>query len=154
MIESERRAYSGAVLDGGKLTGVIPVGVVADDRAEVFAPGSLEVSDRLTLDLQHDARYVVATMADGTLSVEPTPAGGLAVTAAVDGPMARLVEGGGLTALSPEFFVLKESTDSAGNRVIEKAIVHTIGLVDVGAYDAPVAIEPSGRAASFDPVWT
>lgn len=128
---------------GRRLSGpVIRYGETASDRAERFAAGSLaSVEDPLEIDLQHDPAVIVASTADGAVTLSDGP---LALEVRATLPEAalgapgsaagQLVERGALRGWSAGFHALAEHRASDGTRVIDRFHLARIGLVDEGSY--------------------
>ena len=137
---------------GGGRTVVGPAmryGEQSSDRRERFEPAAfVETADPLELRLQHDPQIVVAATGD-RLSITDTPmmlearAELLEASAALE-----LVKRRRLTGFSIEFRALAEDQIS-GVRVIRKARLEGIGLVDVPSY-AGSRIE---LRQAFDRAW-
>ena len=107
-------------------------GVQATDRPERFEAGAFQPLDRHRLNLQHDRGIVLASTGD-RLTLTDTPQA-LEVRAELrDGAALSLLRRGGLRGLSVEFRALQERRDN-GVRVIERAKLEDIGLVDSGSY--------------------
>ena len=128
----------------------VPFGRVAGDRAEVFAPGSVEAASPLPVYDRH------------------TPDGGVPVTFAAvevreDGvhveapltPQARAVLDGGRRRFSVEFRA-KRTKWTNGVREVLSAVVEGVALVESGAYDqaeAEVRKRQARQAAATFPWW-
>lgn len=132
---------------GRTLSGAaIPYGERARDRAEMFRPGSVELLEPVTLNLQHDPERRIASTADGTLRIADGP-DALRLEADLREGSAELalVRRGALTGLSGEFYAIRETRSAEGLRVIERAAVPAFGLVDRGSYRTSVEL----RAATL-----
>ena len=119
---------------GRRLNGpAIVYGDVSPGHREKFEPGSLVVRDDAVLNLQHDRERIIARNGQG-LAIIDTPQS-LNVRADLrDGSAElQLIKRGVLTGLSLEFHALQERR-SNGLRVIERADVVGIGLVDKPSY--------------------
>lgn len=119
---------------GRTLTGeAIRYGERATDRPERFAPGAFQpIGDMVRLNLQHDPAIVLAQTGD-RLTVTDTPEA-LQVRATLKpGAALTLLQRGALGGLSVEFRSLAERRDG-GERIIERARLEDIGLVDVPSY--------------------
>lgn len=113
---------------------VIRYGEVARDRPEMFQPGSFVSGlDRAALNLQHDQGTKVAEQPDRLTFTDSPEALHLRARLRRDSAEVRLVERRALRGLSVEFVALSESA-RGGLRVIEKAHLHGVGLVDQGSY--------------------
>ena len=121
---------------------VVIWGETAQDRAERFEPGAFtSMADPLELDVQHDPAIIAATTADGTLTVNDTSRA-LEVRATLanaaqgePGSAAlELVGRGALRGLSAAFHPLAEHRAADGTRVITRAHLVRVGLVDEGSY--------------------
>ena len=140
--------------DGRRMLATIPYGETARDRAERFEARALEPAKVVALNLQHDGELELATTIDGTLELAQDDAG-LTVAAELRGGVLDLVRRGRLTGVSPEFVARAERRD-AGVRIIERAELVGVGLVDVGSYRTPVELradqdkieDPSAEAGS------
>ena len=134
----EFRAVTGRTLTGP----VVNYGETAQDRRERFTPGAFASrEDPLVLDVQHDPAIVAATTADGTLAVTDGPRA-LEVRAELkdarqgepgSGPL-EMVRRGTLKGLSAAFTAIEEHRAADGTRVVTKAHLVRIGLVDQGSY--------------------
>ena len=127
---------------GGRLIGEVFYNRPARDRPEMFEAGAfVSVADPLNLTLQHDReRHPVATTEDGTLEVSDTSTS-LLLAARLRPRSAeqRLVETGALGGLSVEFVALEER-QADGVRIIPRAHLDGIGLVDSGSYPSRVEL--------------
>ena len=135
----------------GRLVGEVFYNTPARDRPERFAAGAFDsVADPLNLTLQHDReRQPVATTADGTLEVRDTETS-LQLSARLRPLSAehRLVSRGTLGGLSVEFVALEErQTD--GMRIITRAHLDGIGLVDSGSYLSTVELRARGMGGAW-----
>ena len=122
---------AGRTLSGAAMT----YGAVSPDFQERFAPGALQHSGRIDINLQHDPDLVVvrgAMLTDGPreLRVRAELAEGSAAL--------QLVKRGALNGFSIEFHAKAERRE-AGIRVIERAELVGLALVDRGAYPAAKA---------------
>ena len=128
---------------GRTLTGpVVTWGEVAQDRQEMFAPAAfVSREDPLVLDVQHDPAIVAASTADGALAVTDGPRA-LELRATLkdarlgepgSGPL-EMVRRGALRGLSAAFHALEEHRTAEGVRVVTKAHLVRVGLVDEGSY--------------------
>ena len=134
----EFRAVTGRTLTGP----VVNYGETAQDRRERFTPGAFASrEDPLVLDVQHDPAIVAATTADGTLAVADGPRA-LEVRAELkdarqgepgSGPL-EMVRRGTLKGLSAAFHAIDEHRAADGTRVVTKAHLVRVGLVDQGSY--------------------
>ena len=134
----EFRAVTGRTVTGP----VVTYDEVAQDRRERFTSGAFTSrEDPLVLDIQHDPSLVAASTEDGTLTVTDGPRA-LEVRAELkdarqgqpgSGPL-EMVRRGALRGLSAAFHALDEHRAADGTRVIEKAHLVRIGLVDQGSY--------------------
>ena len=120
---------------GKVLTGeAIRYGQRAADRPERFEAGAFAPLGPLTLNLQHDRGIVLATTGD-RLAVTDTEQA-LEVRAELQpGAALTLLRRGVLRGLSVEFRSLVERSE-AGVRVIERASLEALGLVDTPAYSS------------------
>ena len=134
----EFRAVTGRTVTGP----VVVYGEVASDRAETFAPGAFTSrEDPLVLDVQHDPAIVAASTEDDTLTITDGPRA-LEVRAELknarqgepgSGPV-EMVKRGALRGLSAAFHAIDEHRAADGTRVVTKAHLVRIGLVDRGSY--------------------
>ena len=124
---------------GRTLTGeAIRYGAVATDRPERFQPGAFAPIGDVALNLQHDRGIVLATTADRLTVTDTTAA--LEVRADLrPGAALSLLERGALRGLSVEFRALSERRDGAV-RVIDRAHLEAIGLVDTPAYSGRLEV--------------
>ena len=149
----EFRAVTGRTLTGP----VVNYGETAQDRRERFTPGAFASrEDPLELDVQHDPAIVAATTADNTLTVTDGPRA-LEVRAALkdaqqgepgSGPL-EMVRRGALRGLSAAFHALDEHRADDGTRVVTKAHLVRIGLVDQGSYSGSQVELRSRMGRSF-----
>ena len=133
MTTTERTAPLEVRASGRTLTGeAIRYGQQAADRPERFEAGAFAPLGPVALNLQHDPAIVLATTGDG-LTVTDT-ATALEVRADLEpGAALTLLRRGALRGLSVEFRALTERRDG-GVRVIERAALEAIGLVDAPSY--------------------
>ena len=134
-MKPERRTAAFRVA-GRTLTGAALVyGDVSPDYRERFMPGAFGEVRAMPVNLQHDPALIVvreAALTDGPRALEvraDLPEG----SAALD-----LVQRGALNGFSIEFNAIAE-TRVAGIRVIERAELTGLALVDRGAYPQSVA---------------
>ena len=111
-------------------------GDVSPDFRERFEPGAFGDVRAVDLNLQHDAALVVArgaTLTDGPreLSVRADLPEGSAALA--------LVRRRALSGFSVEFRAKRERRDAAGVRIVDRADLTGLALVDRGAYPGAVA---------------
>ena len=141
-------------VDGRTLTGEAMVyGQRAVDRNERFEPRALELLEPVVLNLQHDPERRIASTDDGSLWLTHTDKA-LSISTELRAGSAELslVRRGALTGLSVEFHMIAERREN-GLRVIERAALPAIGLVDRGSYRTSVelrraetlALEPRAR---------
>ena len=131
-------------VDGRTLVGpAMLYGERARDRAEMFEPGSLQPSGVVSLNLQHDPERRLAGTDDGSLRIDNTDRA-LWITAELrqDSAELSLVRRGALTGLSVEFHSIRERQEN-NMRVIERAALPAIGLVDRGSYRTTVELRRS-----------
>ena len=125
-------------VSGRTLSGAAMVyGSVSPDFSERFVPGALQHSGRIDINLQHDASIVIARGA--VLTDSPRE---LRVRAELpaDSAALALVKRSALNGFSVEF-ISRSETREAGIRVIQRADLTGLSLVDRGAYpDAVVEI--------------
>ena len=136
---------------GRTLTGAAMVyGSEARDRREMFEPGSLVPVYPVTLNLQHDPSREIATTADGSLRLADT-ADALNISADLREGSAELelVRRGALRGLSVEFAPLRERRES-GLRVVSRAALPAIGLVDVGSYETAVELRHAAATLNVE----
>ena len=141
-IEKLEYRYAPVALEGRVLSGtVMKYGEVAegDFGPEKVLPGALEFGD-VILNVQHKRDRPLARTPE-TLQLTDTPE---ALTLSSELPETReatdtleLVRSGVLRGLSLEFRVTKQRRE-AGVRVIEKAILSAVGVVDTAAYAGAV----------------
>ena len=133
---------------GRTLTGeAIRYGVRATDRAERFEPGAFAPLGDVSLNLQHDPAIVLATTGDRLALTDTTAA--LEVRAELrPGAALTLLRRGSLSGLSVEFRCLSERRDG-GMRVIERATLEGIGLVDTPSYGGRLEVRRGGRGGGF-----
>ena len=122
---------SGRVLSGAAMV----FGDTSPDFNERFMPGALQHSGRVDINLQHDSNLIVARGAVLTDTGRE-----LRVRAELEPGSAALalVKRSALNAFSIEFHARSERRE-AGTRVIERADLSGLALVDRGAYPQAVA---------------
>lgn len=136
--------YAAAVevrMAGRTLRGVaLRYGERSLERAELFEPGAFAPLGEVSLNLQHDRLREIASTRAGTLRVSDTPEA-LRIEAELREGSAELslVRRRTLRGLSVEFRPLTERR-SDGLRVIEKATLPAIGLVDLGSYRGEIEL--------------
>ena len=138
-------------VSGRTLTGAAMVyGSRAKDRAEMFEPGSLVPVLPVTLNLQHDPTREIATTADGSLRLADT-AEALNISADLREGSAELelVRRGALRGLSVEFAPIRERRES-GLRVVSRAALPAIGLVDAGSYRTAVELRHAAATLNVE----
>lgn len=131
-------------VDGRTLTGEAMVyGQRAVDRAERFEPGALVPVEPVTLNLQHDPERRIAGTDDGSLRLDHDDRA-LTISTELRAGSAELslVRRGALGGLSVEFHPIRERQEN-GLRVIERAALPAIGLVDRGSYRTTVELRRS-----------
>ena len=139
-------------VSGRTLTGAAMVyGSEARDRREMFEPGSLVPVEPVTLNLQHDPTREIATTADGSLRLADT-AEALNISADLREGSAELelVRRGALRGLSVEFAPLRERRESNGLRVVSRAALPAIGLVDSGSYRTAVELRHAAATLNVE----
>ena len=117
-------------------------------RSERFEPGSIHPVEPVTLNLQHDRHRELASTADGTLRLHDGP-DALRIEADLRDGSAELelVRRGALRGLSVEFVPIIERRE-AGVRVLSRAGLPAIGLVDIGSHATTVELRHA--AATLD----
>lgn len=128
-------------LEGRTLRGVaMRYGEQARDRPERFLPGAFQPLGPVTLNLQHDRLREIASTDGGSLRIEDTPTE-LRVAADLREGSAELslVRRRALRGLSVEFRALSERHDN-GIRIVERAELPAIGLVDSGSYNTRIEL--------------
>ena len=104
---------------------------------ERFVPGAFDPVPAVPLVMQHDESMPIARA--GEYELRDTPAAlEIRATLPEKSAAAHLVRSGALSGYSVKFVPLRESMQ-AGVRVIEKAALRHVGLVDGGAYPGSVA---------------
>ncbi len=140
---------------GRTLTGpAMLYGSKARDRAERFEPRALEPLEPVTLNLQHDPERRIASTDDGSLRLDNTDRA-LWITAEMRENSAELelVRRGALTGLSVEFHPITERR-ADGLRVIQRAALPAIGLVDRGSYRTSVELRRAEALAVEPRAWS
>ena len=140
---AERRAGGEVRVSGRTLTGIaMPYGTVSPDFRERFEPGAFGEIRAIDVNLQHDPAVVVARGA--TLTDSPRA---LSVAATLpDGAGAlALVKRGALRGFSVEFLAKRERRDASGVRVVARAELTGLALVDKPSYPGA---RPEVRARS------
>ena len=128
-LRSEPNGFSGTIVDYSDRASIRGV-------PERFMPGSVEFDD-VILNLMHDRSQPVARTGTEYLTIDDSPRA-LTLSAkypdTVYGNRAReLVEAGVLRGLSAEFVAVEERMQ-AGTRIIDKAKLYGVGIVDRPAY--------------------
>ena len=134
----EHRAGVEFRVAGRTLSGtVVRYGDVSPEWRERFVPGAFAPVPAVPLDIQHDSRMVVLDAGAYILSDGPRE---LSIRAelAADSAAMQLVRRGALNGFSVEFHSRAERRES-GIRVIERADLVGIGLVDRPSYPASTA---------------
>ena len=138
MTAPEVRAGCEFRVAGRTLSGrVMTYGDISPEHGERFLPGAFGPAPSAPLNIQHDRNMVVLGAGDYVLSDTPRaleiraelPAGSAAI---------KLVRRGALNGYSVEFHARQERRE-AGVRVIERAALVGIGLVDAPSYPASKA---------------
>ena len=136
-------------LSGRTLSGVaLRYGERARDRPELFEPGAFQPLGDVRLSLQHDrsGRRPVATVSEGTLRLMDTRSElRLEADLAPNSAELSLVERRTLRGLSVEFVSKSERTEN-GIRIVERASLPGIGLVDTGSYRTRLELREETRA--------
>ena len=156
-MKTETRYSDGLEADGGKLTGVVMRYGSHGDKNERFAPGVFGASiGDVMLNVQHDRSKPLARTGGSGLELKDSPAA-LTMTATL--PKTReardtvaLVKSGVLRGLSVEFRALKERR-VGGVRVIERAELLAVGVVDKPSYEASTVAARSADARVDDTTW-
>ena len=109
--------------------------------SEMFAPGSVELLEPVTLNLQHDPERRIASTGDGDLRMIDGPEA-LRIEADLREGSAELelVRRGALSGLSVEFYAIRQHRSAEGLRVLDRAAVPAVGLVDRGSYDTAIQL--------------
>ena len=124
-------------------------------RTETFMAGSIEPAFPVRLTLQHDDGRELATTADQSLRLHDSDTA-LRIEADLRDGSAELdlVRRGALRGLSVEFHSLQETVDG-GVRVLQRAAVPTISLVDIGSHESSVELRVAeARAADVVAILT
>ena len=138
----ERLAPVEVRLAGRTLTGVaMRYGEQARDRAEMFEAGAFQPLGVVSLNLQHDPERVIASTDGGSLRITDTPTQ-LRVDADLREGSAELslARRRTLRGLSVEFRAITERRDPSGLRIVERAELPAIGLVDEGSYHTEIEV--------------
>ena len=134
----EVRAGAEFRVSGRTLAGpAVVFGDVSPEHRERFEPGAFGASPAAPLNIQHDARLEV--LAAGEYDLADTGRA-LDVRAVLppDSAAIRLVQRGALNGFSVEFVARAERRDG-GIRVVERAALVGVGLVDVPSYPGSLA---------------
>ena len=143
MGDLERSAPLEVRATGRTLVGeAVVYGQQARDRPERFEPGAFQPLDRHRLNLQHDRGIILASTGD-RLTLTDSPQALTVAAELRDGAALTLLRRGGLRGLSVEFRALQERRDN-GVRVIERAKLEDVGLVDTPSYGG--RLEVRGRS--------
>ena len=110
----------------------MPYGTVSPDFGERFEPGAFAPVPAVSLNIQHDASMTIVPAAGVVLRDGPAA---LEVRAELPQGAASLVRRGALRGLSVEFNAIRERLEAC-IRVVERATLTGIGLVDRPAYPA------------------
>lgn len=148
-MSTERLAPVECRLKGRTLRGVaMRYNEQARDRPELFLPGAFQPLGVVSLNLQHDQSREIASTDGGSLRITDTPTE-LRVTADLREGSAELslVRRKTLTGLSVEFRALTERRDPSGLRIVERAELPAIGLVDQGSYRTQVELRAAMKEA-------
>ena len=133
MSEPEHRAGTEFRVAGRVLSGRVMVyGDVAPSHRERFVPGSLAPVPAVPMRLQHDPALEILP-AGGFILNDTARALEVRAELPADSAALRLVKRGALSGWSVGFHAREERRE-AGVRVIERAALVEISLVDVGAY--------------------
>ena len=138
---AERAAAVEFRFSGRTLTGpAVHYNERAQDRNEMFQVGAFAPLGDVDLNLQHDGERIVATTRDGSLRLHDT-AEALHVEADLraDSAELRLVQRRALRGLSVEFRAIEEQ-NRGGLRVLTRAALPAVGLVDEGSYRTTVEL--------------
>lgn len=152
-MSTERTGVVECRLEGRTLQGVaLRYGERARDRAEQFRSGAFQpIPDRVSMNLQHDRSGLreIASTDGGSLRIDDRPEA-LRIEADLREGSAELslVRRRALRGLSVEFRPLTEHRNASGVRVIERAELAGIGLVDSGSYRTDIELR-----AAFDDAW-
>ncbi len=150
----ERRAFAFDVTAPGVLEGLlVPYGVpvrIGGAFDEIFEPGSVMANNGLLVNVLDDWESPLARSGKG-LELEDRP-GGLRVVLTlpdtIDGRRVRArVEAGGLTAFSAAFQALEEDWPAADRRLVRRARLVGLALVERPEHETPLAGEVRGRPA-------
>ncbi len=137
----ERAAPVEFRVSGRTLHGIaLRYGERARDRAERFEPGAFDPLGEVSLNLQHDPEREIASTAEGSLRLSDRPES-LRVEADLREGSAELalVRRRALRGLSVEFRSRQERREG-GIRVIRRAELAGIGLVDSGSYATEIEL--------------
>ena len=142
---SDSRRITGTALRYGD-EAVVGAGVREVFRAGAF--GDLTGVDAV-LNLQHDRGRLLARTGGGGLTFEDGPeslrfAATLPETREADDTL-TLIAAGVLRSVSVEFHPMRESRGADGSRIIERATLRGLGLVDRGAYPESVIDRSAGH---------
>ena len=138
-MEIERRP-SGLELraEGRRLFGVaLPFNEISPSHREKFLPGSIRFAEVVHLDLDHDPERAIAFAPGGGLQLRQDKDALRLVADVLPVPASdRALEQvrTGSRGLSVEFRALEETRDSAGIRIIHKAVLSGVGLVRSPSY--------------------
>ena len=137
-------------LEGRTLSGAaIYYGEVARDRREMFEAGAFAPIGPVAMNLQHDRSGLreIATTDGGSLRIDDRP-DALRVEADLREGSAELslVRRRALRGLSVEFRARAETRNPAGVRVIDRAELVGIGLVDSGSYRSNIEVRQMSDA--------
>ena len=145
----ERLAPIEVRASGRTLTGVaLRYGQRARDRAEMFEPGAFQPLGAVSMNLQHDELRVIASTVDGSLRLHDSPTE-LRVEATLREGSAELelVRRRTLRGLSVEFRSRAEHRAN-GLRVVSRAELPGLALVDMGSYQGSIELRQLDTAAA------
>lgn len=122
-------------LAGRNLTGIVMAyDTQARDRPELFRAGAFDpLPDDVRLNIQHDPEREIASLGNGLVLQDSPESLELRTELREGSAELTLVRRGGLNGLSVEFHARQETRES-GIRVIERAELTGIGLVDSPSY--------------------
>ena len=134
----EQRAGAEFRVAGRTLTGrVMTYGDISPEHRERFLPGAFGPAPSAPLNIQHDRNMVVLGAGDYVLA-DTERALEVRADLPADSAAVKLVKRGALNGFSVEFHVRAERRES-GVRVIERAALVGIGLVDAPSYPESLA---------------
>ena len=143
------RTLTGEAVRYGLLNQRAAPGIAA--RSERFEAGAIEPMHPVVLNLQHDPERRIAGTDDGTLRLLDGP-DALRIEADLRPNSAELdlVRRGALRGLSVEFFAIAERREADGVRVLTRAGLPAVALVDIGSHDTTIELRRAAESLHLE----